>query len=131
MTLQSTSAFLSQIIETTQEAPETAGTALKTIIARFTEMKKDIGSFTDEEGQLVDVNKVETALRGIGVALRDSVTGQMRDIDEVFFELSGKWDGLSRNTQRYISTIAAGARQQSRFIAMMDNHKRTMELVIF
>ncbi len=129
MTLQSTSAFLSQIIETTQEAPETAGTALKTIIARFTEMKTNIGSFKDEEGELVDVNKVETALRGIGVALRDSITGQMRDVDDVFLELASKWEGLDRNTQRYISTIAAGARQQSRFIAMMDNYKRTMELI--
>lgn len=43
--------------------------------------------------------------------------------------MSGKWNGLDRNTQRYIATIAAGARQQSRFIAMMDNYERTMELV--
>ena len=35
-----TAALLSQIIETTREAPETAGTAMKTIIARFTEVKK-------------------------------------------------------------------------------------------
>ena len=30
---------------------------------------------------------------------------------------------------KLIATIAAGARQQSRFIAMMDNYDRTMELV--
>lgn len=36
---------------------------------------------------------------------------------------------MDRNSQRYIATIAAGARQQSRFIAMMDNYDRTMELV--
>jgi TP901 family phage tail tape measure protein len=39
MEFESTAAFLAQIIETTQEAPETAGTALKTIIARFSEVK--------------------------------------------------------------------------------------------
>lgn len=32
-------------------------------------------------------------------------------------------------TQRYVATQAAGTRQQSRFIAMMQNYDRTMELV--
>jgi hypothetical protein len=32
-------------------------------------------------------------------------------------------------TQRYIATTAAGSRQQSRFIAMMSDYDRTMELV--
>jgi hypothetical protein len=44
-------------------------------------------------------------------------------------ELSSKWDTLDTNTQRYIATIAAGSRQQSRFIAMMSNYGRTQELV--
>nr|DAH17876.1 MAG TPA: minor tail protein [Caudoviricetes sp.] len=35
-----TSAYLSKIIEVTREAPETSGTALKTIVARFTEIDK-------------------------------------------------------------------------------------------
>jgi hypothetical protein len=50
-------------------------------------------------------------------------------LDDVFLELSSKWAGLDTNTQRYIATIAAGSRQQSRFIAMMSNYSRTMELV--
>mgnify|MGYP000039047559 CR=1 FL=1 len=40
MEFETTAAFLAQIIETTREAPETAGTAMKTIIARFTEVKE-------------------------------------------------------------------------------------------
>ena len=44
-------------------------------------------------------------------------------------ELAEKWQTLSRNEQRYIATTAAGSRQQSRFIALMDNYKRTVELV--
>jgi TP901 family phage tail tape measure protein len=50
-------------------------------------------------------------------------------LDDVFLELSSKWDGLDKNTQRYIATIAAGSRQQSRFIAMMSDYGRTQELV--
>jgi hypothetical protein len=40
-------------------------------------------------------------------------------------ELSQKWNTLDTNTQRYIATIAAGSRQQSRFIAMMSDYART------
>jgi TP901 family phage tail tape measure protein len=50
-------------------------------------------------------------------------------LDDVFLELSSKWDTLDTNTQRYIATIAAGSRQQSRFIAMMSDYGRTQELV--
>lgn len=61
------------------------------------------------------------------MALRDS-TGQFRDFDDVIMELSSKWDGLDRNTQRYIATIAAGSRQQSRFIALVEDYDRNVEL---
>jgi TP901 family phage tail tape measure protein len=44
-------------------------------------------------------------------------------------ELSQKWNTLDTNTQRYIATIAAGSRQQSRFIAMMSDYNRTQDLV--
>lgn len=127
MELETTSAFLTQMIETTRESPENLGTALKTIIARFQEMKKAPGDI-EVDGEMVNVNKVEEALRTVGVALRDT-NGQFRDLDDVFIELSSKWQGLDKNTQRYIATIAAGSRQQSRFIAMMDNYDRTVELV--
>jgi hypothetical protein len=46
-------------------------------------------------------------------------------LDDVFLELSKKWKTLDTNTQRYIATIAAGSRQQSRFIAMMSDYERT------
>lgn len=128
MEIQTTAAFLAQAIETTREAPETIGTAMKTVIARFQELKKDPALIEPVEGEIVDANKIEGALRTIGVALRDT-SGQFRDLDDVFLEISQKWDSLDTNTQRYIATIAAGSRQQSRFIAMMANYDRTMELV--
>ena len=128
MEIETTAAFLAQAIETTREAPETIGTAMKTVIARFQELKKDPALIEPVEGEIVDANKIEGALRSIGVALRDT-SGQFRDLDDVFLEISQKWNSLDTNTQRYIATIAAGSRQQSRFIAMMANYDRTMELV--
>ena len=128
MEFETTAAFLSQIIETTRESAETAGTAMKTVIARFQELKKSPNEIGEIDGEIVDANKIETALRSVGVSLRDA-NGQFRKLDDVFLELSSKWDSLDTNTQRYIATIAAGSRQQSRFIAMMSDYGRTQELV--
>ncbi len=130
MELETTAAFLTQIIATTREAPETAGTALKTVIARFAEVKKLVSqgedTGTDEEGTEVSVNKIEEALKTAGVALRDT-TGQMRDLDDVFIELASRWDSLDTMQQRYIATQAAGSRQQSRFLAMMNDYEGLQE----
>lgn len=125
MSLENTEIFLTKMIESTREAPENLGTALKTVVARFGEVKQEIDG---EEIELVNINKVDTALKTVGISLLDTA-GQIRDLDTVFMELSSIWDGLDRNTQRYIATIAAGSRQQSRFIAMMSNYDRTLELV--
>ena len=128
MSFENTAAFLTQVIETTQESAENIGTSLKTIIARFTELKTNVAGTADSEFDDLDFNKVDTALKSVGVSLKDT-NGQFRDLDQVFLELSKKWSTLDRNTQRYVATIAAGSRQQSRFIAMMDNYDRTVELM--
>ena len=132
MEFETTAALLAQIIETTQEAPETAGTAMKTIIARFTEVKQlfDEGMLSgeDTEGEEININKIDTALKTVGISLKDFLKGS-KGIDDIFLELASKWDSLDLATQRYIATAAAGSRQQSRFIAMMSNYGRTMELV--
>ena len=128
MEFETTSAFLAQMIETTREAPENLGTAMKTIVARFQEMKQDPTKLVDSEGVAMDANKVDKALKTIGVDLMNT-KGEFRDLDDVFLDISAKWDSLTQGQQRYIATIAAGSRQQSRFIAMMSNYERTMELV--
>jgi TP901 family phage tail tape measure protein len=128
MEFETTAAFLSQIVETTRESAETAGTALKTVIARFQELKKDPSEIGEVDGEIVDANAIEGALRSVNVSLRDT-NGQFRELDDVFLELSSKWNTLDKNTQRYIATIAAGSRQQSRFLAMMSDYSRTQELV--
>ena len=132
MEFETTAAFLAQMIETTRESAETAGTALKTVVARFSEVKKlySKGELmgSDEEGEEIDVNKVSTALRSAGINLNEYLTGA-KGLDDIFIELADKWDSLDQVQQRYIATMAAGSRQQSRFIALMSNSARTTELV--
>ena len=116
-------AYLATMIETTREAPENIGTSLKTIMARFQQVKED---GTTEDGE-TDVNKVETALKSVGIQLRDS-QGELRELGDVLEELGPKWSSLDRNTQAYLGTVIAGTRQQSRFISLMQNWDRALEL---
>lgn len=125
---ENTAAFLTQMVETTQESAENLGTALKTIVARFSEMKKNISGTSESEFADLDINKIDTALKTVGIQLKDQTTGIIRDFDDVILELSSIWDTLDRNTQRYIATIAAGSRQQSRFLALVSDYDRLTEL---
>ena len=128
MSFEGTAAFLAQAIETTREPAENLGTAMKTIVARFTELKKNPLEMTEVDGEVVDYNKVDTALKSIGVALKDD-NGQFRNLDQVFLDIAQRWDNLTQTQQRYVATTAAGSRQQSRFIAMMSNYDRTVQLM--
>jgi len=130
MSFEGTAAFLAQAVETTREPAENIGTAMKTIVARFQEMKKNPLEITEVDGEEVSYNKVDQALQSIGVSLKDT-NGQFRELDKVFLDISKRWDSLSQTQQRYIATIAAGSRQQSRFIAMMGDYDRTVELMSY
>ena len=118
-------AILATMIEVTREAPENIGTSMKTIMARFQQIKE---AGTTEDGD-TDVNAVETALKSVGVSLRDE-EGLLRDLGDVLDELGPKWNSLDRNTQAYLGTVIAGTRQQSRFISLMQNWDRALELTI-
>lgn len=108
------------------------GTALKTIIGRFTEIKKLYSTNQligkDSEGEEIQVNKVATALSAAGINLNEFFTGA-KGLDDILYELSQRWDTLDVTVQRYIATQAAGSRQQSRFIALMQNNARLTELM--
>ena len=108
------------------------GTALKTIIGRFTEIKKLYSTNQligkDSEGEEIQVNKVATALSAAGINLNEFFTGA-KGLDEILYQLSQRWDTLDVTVQRYIATQAAGSRQQSRFIALMQNNARLTELM--
>lgn len=117
--------YLAKMIETTREAPTNIGTALKTIVANFTQFKEDPSGLT-EEG--TEINKVDKALKSVGISLT-STNGEVRDLSEVLDELGKKWNGLTRNQKSYLATAIAGTRQQSRFYALMNDYDRTLELV--
>ena len=123
MSIDYTTALLTKGIETTREAPETIGTALKTVIARM----RELSDYGETLGGDTDINNVESQLAYIGIALRDN-NGELRSTEDVLNDLGGKWDELNANQQAAIAKALAGTRQQSRLIAMMSDYERVIEL---
>lgn len=78
---------------------------LKTVIGRFSEVKSlyTEGQLTgtDENGEVINVNKVQTALRAAGISMTEFLSGQ-EGLDQVFLRLSERWNDLDVLTQRYL-----------------------------
>jgi phage tail tape measure protein, TP901 family, core region len=90
---EESSAMIATMVAVTRESSTNIGSAMKSIAARYGEMKKDVSSMIDEEGEALSYNKVDTALQTVGISLKDS-TGQFRNMTDVIIELGEKWDTL-------------------------------------
>ena len=124
---ENTTAMMAVMIEATRESASNIGSAMKSIISRYGEMTSDPSKIVDSEGQEMSLNKVDKALQSVGISIHDAA-GQFRDFDDVIMELAESWDTIDKNTQRYIATVMAGNRQQSRFLALVSSYDRLKEL---
>lgn len=122
MSMDYTLALLTTGLDVTQEAPESIGTALKTVIARMREIS-DYGK-TLEDG--IDINQVEDGLRAVNIELRNG-EGELRSTEAVLDELGRKWETLTANQQAAVAKALAGTRQQSRLVAIMENYNKVLE----
>lgn len=108
-------AQLATVVSVTRQAPESVGTALKTIYARMGDLA--IGD-TDEFG--VDLGTVSGQLAQVGINVLDQ-TGNLRDMGVVMEEVAEKWN-LWNDSQRTAVAIAmAGKRQYNNLIALFEN----------
>ena len=108
-------AQLSTIISVTRQAPETAGTALKTIYARMEDLKIDGET---EDG--VKLGEVSSTLDEVGVHIMD-VNGDIRDLGEVIEEVGNKWYTWTEAQQTAIAQAIAGKRQYNNLLALFNN----------
>ena len=103
------------IVSVTREAPEVVGNALKTIYARFGDLK--MGE-TLEDG--VDLGSFSGALEKLGVQVLDT-NGQMRDMGSIIEDLMQKWNTFDRATQQSAAVTLAGKFQYNRLMTLMNN----------
>ena len=124
---ENTTTMMAVMISATRESATNIGSAMKSIISRYGEMSSDPSKLVDAEGDAISFNKVDDALRSVGISMKD-VNGQFRDFDDLIEELGAKWQSLDTLSQRYIATEFAGNRQQSRFLALVENYDLYKEL---
>ena len=106
-------AQLATIVSVTREAPESIGTALKTVYARMS----DIEAGLDTETTLGEYTK---KMKELGFDALDA-NKKLRDQGEVIEEIGNKWKSLSREQQTALAQTIAGTRQYSRMMALFDN----------
>ena len=110
-------AQLSTIISVTRQAPESVGTALRTVYARISDIQAGI----DEDG--VTLGNYSGKMAELGFNVLDA-TGHLRDMGEVMEEIGGRWQELTREQQVSLAQTMAGQRQYSNLIALFDNFEQ-------
>ena len=109
MSLDETAAMVTTIMDVTQQSSEMAGTAVRSILSRYGNVKA--GSFvsmmTGDDEDLEKVNDIEKVLNVLGISIRTSKM-EMRDMSDVLDDLALKWNTLSSVEQNAVATAFAG-----------------------
>ena len=109
------SAQMSTIISVTRQAPESVGTALKTIFARMGDLQVD---GVDEFG--VTLGEVSSKMQTMGINVVDEA-GNLRDMGMVIEEVAGKWDTWTESQKTAAAVAMAGKRQYNNLFALFEN----------
>ena len=108
-------AQIATIISVTRQAPESVGTALKTIYARLSDLK--LGD-TDEDG--LGLGDVSGTLDKVGIAVLDA-NGDLREMGDVIEDVAAKWNTWTSAQQTAIAQVMAGKRQYNNLVALFEN----------
>ena len=107
-------AQLSTIIAATRQAPESVGTALRTVYARISDIKAGI----DEDGTSLGMYSGKMAELGFNVL---DAQGKLRNMGEVIEEIGGRWADLTKEQQINLAQVMAGQRQYSNLMALFEH----------
>lgn len=116
-------AILGTVQDRTQQSVEVVGTFANTMLSRYRDVT--IGKYLSDDGE--DISNYESVLKSVGIQLRDQ-QGEFRDFETVLQEMADKWSSLTSVQQNALIKVAAGTRQQNRFIALMENYNKVLEL---
>ena len=114
VTIDSLTAQIATIISVTRQAPESVGTALRTIYARMMDLKNG----ADEDG--VSLGDVSTKLHQMGVEVLDT-SGELREMDAVINDVAQAWQTWSKAEQMAAAQAMGGKRQYNNLVALFDN----------
>lgn len=121
---------VSVIGEVTQQSMDTVGNAMKSILARYGNVKA--GVFTqmglNDDGETSEnINDIEKVLSKLGIKVRSSAK-EMRSITDVLDDVNSKWSTFDTVTKNAIATAFGGTRMRENFLVLMENWNRVKEL---
>ena len=108
-------AQISTIISVTRQAPESVGTALKTIYARMGDLAIE---GEDEFG--VSLGEVSGKMEQMGIQVLDQ-QGNLRDMGVIIEETAKKWETWTEAQKQAAAVAMAGKRQYNNLIALFEN----------
>lgn len=113
--LDQLTAQISTIISATRQAPESVGTALRTLYGRMADL---VAGGTDEFG--VSLGKVSGQLKDFGIEILD-YDGNLRDMGEVIEDVAKKWNTWTAAQKQAVAIAVAGKRQFNNIFALFEN----------
>lgn len=116
-------AILGTVQDKTMQSSEVVGTFANTILSRYRDIT--IGKYLSDDGE--DISNYESVLKSVGIALRNE-QGEFRAFETVLQEMADKWNSLTSVQQNALIKVAAGTRQQNRFIALMEGYNKVLQL---
>ena len=115
-------AQIATVVATTRQAPESVGTAFKTIYTRM----NDIKAGSDEAE--ISLGRYSGKMAELGFNVLDA-TGNLRDTGQVMEEIGDRWEDLTREQQVYLAQTMGGQRQVNQLMALFDNWTTYSELL--
>ena len=113
-------AQLSTVIAVTRQAPESVGTAFKTIYARIADIK------AGSEDAEISLGNYSGQLSALGINVLDTA-GNLKDMGQVIEEVGASWGNYSKEQQVAIAGIMGGQRQVNQIRALFDNWDKYTE----
>ena len=130
MSMDELIASVSVIGEVTQNSMDSVGVAMKSLLARYGNVKAGVFSSMglDDDGETTEnINDIEKVLGKLGIRVRSSNL-EMRSLSDVLDELNEKWSTYDTVTKNAIATAFGGTRQRENFLVLMENYDRYKEL---
>ena len=130
MSMDELIASVSVIGEVTQNSMDSVGVAMKSLFARYGNVKAGVFSSMglDDDGETTEnINDIEKVLGKLGIRVRSSSL-EMRSLSDVLDELNEKWSTHDTVTKNAIATAFGGTRQRENFLVLMENYDRYKEL---
>ena len=115
-------AQIATVVATTRQAPESVGTAFKTIYSRMNDIK------TGSDEAEISLGNYSGKMAELGFNVLDA-TGHLRDTGQVMEEIGGRWQDLTKEQQIYLAQTMGGQRQVNQLMALFDNWTTYSELL--